>query len=156
MFRVLAREAFCIFLSTSLTLFPTSFCRVGSKSLDHPSKTSMMILYWTILYPGYLCFISHLSDAYFMALSDVLLSRFLTQGQLISSSITCLCWLLLCRLLLLLFLLLLFILLLSFFFHDLVVGITGLMLPLINSNSFASHVQLIFQGSRCLEQTSFL
>ena len=149
MFGVLARQAFCIFLSTSLALLPTSFCRVGSKSVDHPSKTSMMILYWTISYPEYLCFISHLSGAYFMVLSDVLLSRFLTQGQLISSSMTCLCWLLLCRYYYLFYYF-------HFFSHDLVVGITGLMLPLINSNSFASHVQLIFQGSRCLEQTTFL
>ena len=75
------------FLSTPLALLPTSFCRVASKSLDHPPSTSKMILHWLISYPGYLCFNSHLSGAYF---SEVCLSRLLTLGQPISRAITCL------------------------------------------------------------------
>ena len=89
-FRVPERHAFCIFLSTPLASLPTSFCRMTSKSLDHPPSTSKMILHWLISYPGYLCFNSHLSGAYFMFFSEVFLSRLLTQGQLISKAITCL------------------------------------------------------------------
>ena len=92
--KVPARHAFCIFLSTSSALLPTSFCGVASESLDHPPKTPIMILYRAISYPGYVCFISHLSGAYFMVFSDVFSSRLLTQGQLIASSMTCLCWVL--------------------------------------------------------------
>ena len=73
--RVPERHAFCIFLSTPLALLPTSFCRVTSKSLDYPPSTSKMILPWLILYPGYLCFNSHLSGAYFMVFSEVFLSQ---------------------------------------------------------------------------------
>ena len=49
-----------------------------------------MILHGLISYPGYLCFNSHLSGAYFMVFSEVLLSRLLSQGQLISKATTCL------------------------------------------------------------------
>ena len=93
-FRIPERHAFCIFLSTSLALATTSFCRVASKSLDHSPRTSIMIFYWAISYRGCLCSISHLSGAYFMAFSDVFLSRLFTQVQRISSVMTCLCWLL--------------------------------------------------------------
>ena len=84
--RVPERYAYCIFLSTTLALLPTSFSRVTSKSLDHPPSTSKMILHSLLSYPGYLCFSSHLSGAYFMGF----LSRLFTQGQLISRAITCL------------------------------------------------------------------
>ena len=49
-----------------------------------------MILHWFISHPGYLCFSSHLSTAYFMVVSEVFLSGLLTQGQLISKAISCL------------------------------------------------------------------
>ena len=70
-FNVPERYAFCIFLSTPLALLPTSFCGVTSKSLDHPPSTSKMMLDRLISYPGYLCFNSHLSGAYFMVFSEV-------------------------------------------------------------------------------------
>ena len=88
-FRVPERHAFCIFLSIPLALVPTSFCRVTSKSLDPPPSTSKMILHWLISYPGYLCFNSHLSDAYFMVFLVVFLSWLLTQGKLIPKAISC-------------------------------------------------------------------
>ena len=67
----------------------TSFCRTTSNFLDHPQSTSKMILHWLISYRWCLCFNSHLSGAYFMVSSEILLSRLLTQGQLISKAITC-------------------------------------------------------------------
>ena len=51
-----------------------------------------MMLYCEISYPGYVCFSSHLSGAYFIVFSDVFFWRLLTQGQLISIVITFFSW----------------------------------------------------------------
>ena len=57
----------------------------NSNSFSSDSISSLYLWYCT----GYLCFNSHLSGAYFMVFSEVILSRLLTQGQLIFKAITC-------------------------------------------------------------------
>ena len=50
------------------------------------------MLYCEISYPGYFCFSSHLSGAYFIFFYEVFFWRLLTQGQLISIVINFFCW----------------------------------------------------------------
>ena len=83
------RIAFCIWRLIDSHFSPTSsfiFC----STFKQPPRTSMMMLYWLILYSGYRFVSSSLSWLYFVVFSKSLDSLFSSHGQLISITLTCL------------------------------------------------------------------
>ena len=89
MFRLLLRTDFCIRLRTSLLRFAPNISLILLRSpLENPPGTSITMLIWVILYPGYCFLISHGSGAYLRVFSSSFYFRFSNQGQLISNRFT--------------------------------------------------------------------
>ena len=89
MFRLLLRTDFCIHFKTSLLRFaPKISLILLCRPLENPPSTSITMLIWVILYPGYCFLISHRSGAYLRVFSSSFCFRFSIQGQLISNRFT--------------------------------------------------------------------
>ena len=74
-FNVLDTTDFCIFRTTSFVFFPSNFRNSSSILLDHPPSTSMIILYWWTVYPGYRSCNSHRNGPYFTVFSSTFYPR---------------------------------------------------------------------------------
>ena len=88
MFKLLEMIDLCILFNTFLHFFPNNWLRDTSIELDHPPKTSIMILYCVILYPLNFCLSSQRRGAYYNSFPLSFFSRFWIQGQLISRVVT--------------------------------------------------------------------
>ena len=87
MFRLLDKIAFCIFFKTSFDRsLPSKPLIPEITSVEyHAPRTSIMMFTCFISQPGYCCFNSHRSGAYFLVFSSSFVLRFVIHGQLISN-----------------------------------------------------------------------
>ena len=88
MFRVCEMTALCIRSRISPPRAPNSSLIASSTSVDHPPKTSMMMLYCRMSYPGNCCLSSQRRGPYLMVFSSCFFSLFSVHGQLISTART--------------------------------------------------------------------
>ena len=70
MFKLLQLIDLCILFNTSLHLFPNKWLRDIFVELNHPPKTSIIMLYCVILYPLNCCFIFQHRGPYFNTFSS--------------------------------------------------------------------------------------
>ena len=92
MFKLLEMIDLCILFNTFLHFFPNNWLRDTCIELDHPPKTSIMILYCVILYPLNFCLSSQRRGPYYNSFPLSFFSRFWIQGQLISRVVTVFPW----------------------------------------------------------------
>ena len=88
MFRVYKMMALCIRSRISPSQALNGSLIASSTSVDHPPKTSMMMLYCRMSYPGNCCLISQWRGLYLMAFSSCFFSLFSVHGQLIYTART--------------------------------------------------------------------
>ena len=88
MFRPLDKIAFCIFFRTSFDRsLPNKHLIPELIPFEYPPRTSILMFTCFISQPGYCCFNSHRSGAYFLVFSSSFVLRFVVHGQLISNRI---------------------------------------------------------------------
>ena len=80
--------ALCIQRRISPLRVPNSSFIASSTSLDHSPRTSMMMLYRRMSYPGNYCLSSHRRGPYLVVFSSCFFSLFSVHGQLISTART--------------------------------------------------------------------
>ena len=85
MFRVCEMTALCIRSRISPPRAPNSSLIASSTSVDYHPKTSMMMLYCRMSYPGNCCLSSQRRGPYLMVFSSCFFSLFSVHGQLIST-----------------------------------------------------------------------
>ena len=88
MFRVCKMTALCIRSRISPSRAPNSSLIASSTSVDHPPKTSMMMLYCWMSYPGNCCLSFQRRGPYLVVFSSCFFSLFSVHGQLISTTRT--------------------------------------------------------------------
>ena len=86
MFKVCEMTALCIRSRIFPPRAPKSSLIASSTSVDHPPKTSMMMLYCWKSYPGNCCLSSHWREPQLMVFSSCFFSQFSVHGQLISTA----------------------------------------------------------------------
>ena len=88
MFSVCEMTALCIRRRISPPRAPNSSFITSSTSLDHPPRTSMMMSYCRMSYPGNCCLSSQRRGPYLVVFSSCFVSLFSVHGQLISNART--------------------------------------------------------------------